>query len=377
VIQTPGFFWTLLFFLLAIGPLVFVHELGHYLVGRWCGVKADVFSIGFGNELVGWTDKRGTRWKIGWLPLGGYVRFAGDMNPASEPDPNWMNLPEAERNRTFQSKSLWQRALIVSAGPVTNFLVAILILMGFALAYGQSKTPPIISQVMPGSAAEKAGFLPGDKIMEIDDRTISRFDDIYPIVENRAGMELSVDILRKGQMMTVRVAPMVVTVKDRFGGIYKVGKLGLRPPQPVIVPVSLIEAPVVAVKQTAMIVDMMVSGIGQIITGKRSVKELGGPIKIAQVSGQVATLGFDKFVFLVALISINLGFINLLPVPMLDGGHLTFYALEAIRRKPTSARTVEMAFRTGLVAMLGLMVFVTFNDLASLGVWSKLAGLVS
>jgi regulator of sigma E protease len=376
MIETPGFLWTAMFFMLAIGPLVFVHELGHYLVGRWFGVKADAFSIGFGPEILGWTDRLGTRWRIAWIPLGGYVRFAGDMSPAGESDPNWVKLPDAERSRTFQSKSLWKRALIVAAGPVTNFLVAFLILGAFALAYGESRTPPVVALIQPGSVAEQAGFRVGDRIIEINGRSVSSFNDVYPIIQDRAGMPLSVAIARGGQSLALSVTPATVVEKDRFGNTFKIGKIGLGPPPPVTTPVSLLRAPIVSVERMGSILDRMISGIVQIVTGRRSVEELGGPLKIAQISGQVATLGWQDFVFLVALISINLGFINLLPVPMLDGGHLSFYAVEAIRRKPASPRAMEWAFRSGLVALLALMVFVTFNDLASLGVWTRLAGLI-
>ncbi len=376
MIEAPGFLWTVLFFILAIGPLVFVHELGHYLVGRWFGVKAEVFSIGFGTEIAGWTDKKGTRWKIGWVPLGGYVRFAGDMNPASVADPEWQKLPEVERNQTFQSKTLWQRALIVAAGPVTNFIVAFLILAGFALAYGDSRTPSVISEIVSGSAADIAGLQKGDLITQIDGQAIHRFDDIYPLVMERAGEPLSVAYIRNGQSDIRMITPETVRETDRFGNIYKIGRIGIGPPRPVIVDVSLFEAPKIAAERLVSILRQMMTGIVQIITGKRPIEELGGPIKIAQISGQVATLGWQNFISLVAMISINLGFINLLPIPMLDGGHLSFYALEAIRRKPTSPRVMEMAFRSGMVALLGLMVLVTFNDLVSLGIWSRLAGLI-
>ena len=374
--ENPGLLLTVIAFLLVIGPLVAVHELGHYVVGRWFGVKAEAFSIGFGREIFGFTDKRGTRWKFGWLPLGGYVRFAGDMNPASVPDEAWLRLPPEERARTFQAKPVWQRALIVFAGPAINFLLAILILAGFAYAYGENRTPPVVDRIVEGSAGERAGFRPGDLIVSVAGREVDSFDDVARIVKFRPNEALPVEIVRDGRRIRTTATPDVQIERDRFGNEYRLGLLGLYSGPPKVYPVSLVEAPAVAVRRTGEIVRLMVDTLGQVITGRRSVKELGGPLKIAQVSGEQAKLGWDAFVFFVALISINLGFINLLPVPMLDGGHLLFYAIEAVRRRPVTARVQEWAFRSGLILLLSLMVFVTFNDLTSFGVWKGLAGLI-
>lgn len=377
MIETPGFFWTVLSFFAVIGPLVFLHEMGHYLAGRMFGVKADAFSIGFGREIAGWTDKRGTRWKLGWLPLGGYVRFAGDMSPASEPSDEWKALPQAERQKTFQSKPLWQRAIIVAAGPLTNFLIAILILGGFAAAYGDRQTPPLVNTVEAGGPAALAGILPGDRIQSIAGRDISRFEDIFGIVQDRPGQPITVDVLRGGAAKSITLVPATIKEKDRFGNEYRFGRIGIGSSQPVVVPVSVSEVPGVAIGRTFELLDRMVNGIGQIITGRRPIDELGGPLKIAQVSGQISTQGWEAFISFIALVSINLGFINLLPVPMLDGGHLAFYAIEAVRRKPVGARAQEWAFRSGLAVLLAFMIFVTFhNDFQSLGVWNKLAGLI-
>jgi regulator of sigma E protease len=376
VTESPGVLLTLIAFLLVIGPLVFVHELGHYFAGRVFGVKAEAFSIGFGREIFGITDRRGTRWKFGWLPLGGYVRFAGDMNPASQPSDDWLRLPAEERNATFQAKPLWQRAIIVAAGPFTNFALAILILSGFAMAYGDNRTPTVIQTIQPGSVAEAAGFAPGDRIDRIDGRTVTTFDDIVRIVRFRPGEAMRFEIERDGREITTTVAPGVIVETDRFGNEYRIGRLGIIPTDPVNVSVGLIEAPVVAVRKTGEIVRLMVDTLGQVITGRRSAKELGGPLAIANASGEQMADGIESFVFFVALISINLGFINLLPVPMLDGGHLFFYAIEAVRRKPVNPAVQEWAFRSGLLLLLSLMLFVTFNDLSSFGVWKGLAGLI-
>jgi regulator of sigma E protease len=366
----------LLSFLLVIGPLIFVHELGHYFVGRWFGVKADAFSIGFGREIVGWTDRRGTRWKIGWLPLGGYVRFAGDMNPASQPSAEWLALPPEERARTFQAKSVGKRFLIVAAGPVTNFIVAILILAGFNLAYGVASTPAIVATVMPGSAAQEAGLRPGDRIASIDGAEVNRFEDVAGRIVLHPNEEVRLEIVRAGSAFQVTARPKEAVERDRFGNEFRKGLLGIGPAGVVFEHVGPFGALGVAFRQTWVVVSTSVEGLGQIITGRRSVKELGGPLKIAKFSGEQASMGVAAFLWFLAVISINLGFINLLPIPMLDGGHLLFYGIEAARRKPLRPEAQEWAFRTGLAALLALMIFVTFNDLASFGLWSKLGGLI-
>ncbi|MBV8237436.1 MAG: RIP metalloprotease [Sphingomonas sp.] len=376
MIQSPGLLLTIVAFALVIGPLVFIHELGHYLAARWCGVKSETFSIGFGREIAGWTDRRGTRWKLGWLPLGGYVRFAGDMNAGSQPSADWLALPAAERQRTFQAKTVWQRAFIVIAGPAINFLAAILILAGFALAYGDSVTPPVVGATLPNSAAARAGLVPGDRIVALGGRAVDTFESMSRYVRIRPGETIRVDYVRKGVAASVPATIGVRHERDRFGNDYRMGVLGLSATAPVYREVGLFEAPVVAVRRTGQIVSMMVETIGQVVTGRRSVAELGGPLSIAKVSGEQITLGPEAFVFLIALVSINLGFINLLPVPMLDGGHLMFYAIEAVRRRPVGPEAQEWAYRGGLAAILALMLLVTFNDLGNLGLWRSLAGLI-
>ncbi len=227
--NSPNFFFTILAFLLVIGPLIFVHELGHYFVGRWFGVKAETFSIGFGRELLGWTDKRGTRWKVGWLPLGGYVRFKGDMNPASTPSEEWLALPPAERAQTFQAKKLWQRFLIVLAGPVTNFLVAILVYIALFGSYGQPRTPPVVAAIEQGSAAQAAGFQPGDRIIAIDGQEIERFEDIASYVSIRPGQKMNFDYQRQGETRSITVVPKALQMEDRFGNQARIGRLGISP----------------------------------------------------------------------------------------------------------------------------------------------------
>jgi len=364
--ESPSILLMIFAFLLVLGPLVVVHELGHYLVGRWFGVKADAFSVGFGKELFGWNDKRGTRWKLSALPLGGYVQFAGDMNAASMPDADQIEAtPADERAGLFHTKPLWQRALIVVAGPLTNLIVAIAIFASFNLIYGKVEASPVIAGFAQESAARDAGLQIGDRIVRIDGAAIERFDDVRERVIPYPGQTIAIEVERDGQNRTISV-PIVSQVQtDQFGNESRIGLIGIASGKYQVVRVGPVEAVALAVDQSWGIVKLMVTGIKQIIVGERSVKELGGPLKIAKYSGEKLSLGLPEFVYFAALISINLAFINLLPIPALDGGHLAFYATEAIRRKPIGARSQEWAFRTGLALVLALMVFVTVNDVAS------------
>lgn len=376
MIESPGILLTAIAFLLVIGPLVFLHELGHYLAGRWFGVKAEEFSIGFGREVAGFTDRRGTRWKFGWLPLGGYVRFAGDMNPASQPSPEWLSLPASERARTFQAKPLWQRAIIVAAGPIANFLVAIAILGAFALAFGERVTPPIVGSVTAESPAAAAGLREGDRVISLGGREVSDFEDMFYYTVMRAGEPVTIVYDRGGETRETQAVIGTRELRDRFGNVTRRGMLGIGPGESVIDSVPLWRAPLVGIERTWAIIGTTVDGLGQIILGRVPVSELGGPLKIAQISGQSLALGPLDLVGLIALISINLGFINLLPVPVLDGGHLLFYAVEAVRRRPVEPQVMEWAYRGGLIAILALMLLVTMNDLGGFGLWRNLAGLI-
>ena len=363
----PPLWLILLAFVGALGPLVFFHELGHYLVARMFKVPAEVFSIGFGREILGWTDKQGTRWKVGWLPLGGYVRFVGDMSPASEPVDE-SHIPPELRARAFQLRPVWQRFLIVLAGPAANFLLAIVIFAAFFSLIGTPRTN-IVGGISPNSAAAAAGLQPGDKILSVAGRETSTFDDIFNVVAVRPAETVSIAVERSGSMRRIRVTLGTATVEDPSGQQFERGLLGVAPTTEISSPVPLYRAVPMAVVYTARLTRAIVDGLAQLIRGHISPKQLGGPIKIAQVAGQGASLGALPFVELLALLSINLGFINLLPVPMLDGGHLFFYAVEAVRRRPLSARAMEWAFRGGLAAILALLVFTTVNDLGSLGLW--------
>ena len=375
--SNPGFFWTILSFLLVIGPLIFIHELGHYFVGRWFGVKADTFSIGFGREVFGWSDKRGTRWKVGWLPLGGYVKFAGDMNPASTPSDEWLSLPAEERAKTFQAKPVWQRFLIVLAGPATNFLFAIIAFMIIFGIYGSPSTPASVGALTAGDIAAQAGFRPGDRILSINGTRIDNFADMQTYIALRPEEPMHFRVARGGQEVAIDATPRAHIEEDRFGNRARIGRIGIgMAGQVEFRSVPLLELPGAAVAKTVDSVETMLTALGQVISGRRSLSELGGPLKIAQVSGQQASLGWLSFFWFMTIVSINLGFINLLPIPLLDGGHLLFYLIEGVRRKPLRPEAQEWAFRTGLAVLLALMIFVTFNDLASFGLFEKLGGLI-
>ena len=367
---------TIVAFIALIGPLIFVHEMGHYLAGRVFGVQADMFSIGMGRELFGWTDRRGTRWKVSALPIGGYVKFRGDMGPASEPDPAWAALPPEEKAKTLQGKPVWQRFLVVAAGPLTNFLFAILIYAAFFTAFGVPETPPVIGAVVAGSPAEKGGIEPGDRIVSIDGRHVERFEDVQMMLLIRPHQLLNIQVSRGGHDLPLKVFSGTVAEADNHGNRIERGQLGIIAAglaQRRGDAIEIFDASVGAVRDR---VRMIVDVFGQILGGQRSVKELGGPLKIADFAGQRAALGPLDFIDLMALVSINLGFINLLPIPLLDGGHLFFYLIEGVRRRPLPAQAQEWAFRSGLALLLGFMLFVTVNDLGSFGLWRKLVGLI-
>ena len=375
MLSQPPIWFIAIAFVLAIGPLVFFHELGHYLVARWFGIGAETFSIGFGREIAGWTDKRGTRWKVGCLPLGGYVKFVGDMTPASQPaDP--ATLDPRTREQAFHLKPVWQRFLVVLAGPAANFLLAILIFAAFFATFGMPRTPPVVGMVEPKSAAAKAGLQPADEILSIDGQRTSTFEDIRRIVASRPAETVHVDLERGGQRRSLDLTLGATTQRDEFGQTYRIGQLGIGQKDRVLERPLVGQLIPLAVGYSYSLTRSMVDGLIQIIVGDRSTKDLGGPLKMAQIAGQQASLGPFEFFQLLALFSINLGFINLLPVPMLDGGHLVFYAVEAARRRPVSARAQEWAFRGGLALLLALMLFTTANDLASFGLVDRLGRLI-
>ena len=375
----PLWIYYVLGFPLLLGPLVTIHELGHYLVGRWFGVHAEAFSVGFGREIWGFTDKRGTRWKLSALPLGGYVQFKGDMNPASIPDPDAAAQASAEeRAGSFHHAALWKRALIVFAGPATNILLTLAIFAGFFTLYGKPVPGDAAEQLTVAEFAEisparAAGIEVGDRIVAIEGERMEDFRDVQDSIMLYPGRTLDVTVERDGAERIFEVPVRSVEMEDRFGNVSKVALIGIASgatsfdfePQGPVAALGL------AVDHSLGIVDMMVTGIGQIFTGERSVQELGGPVKIAKFSGEQLSLGAMAFINFAALISLNLAFINLLPIPALDGGHLAFYAAEAVRRKPVGPRGTEVAYRAGVALVLMLMVFVTINDLVSLPIFGR------
>ncbi len=375
MLQQPPLWFILIAFVCAIGPLVFFHEFGHYIVGKLFGVGAETFSIGFGREIVGWTDRSGTRWKIGWLPLGGFVRFVGDENAASVPSAP-EDVPEELRARSFHLKPVWQRFLIVLAGPMANFLLAILIFAAFFAALGFPRTPPVVTSIAPASSAQQAGLAKGDRILSVDGRRTDSFEKLASYVVLRPDEQVTLEILRDGERRRVstRLARQVET--DRFGQRFEIGRLGVYAEGREYVRLRPLELLPTATAYTFQLTRSMIDGLWQILSGRRSVKDLGGPLKIAQIAGQQASLGAFEFIQLLAFFSINLGFINLLPVPMLDGGHLFFYTVEAVRRRPVSLQAQDWAFRGGLALILALMLFTTVNDLDSFGLWDRLERLI-
>ena len=461
--------WTYVIpFLVVLTVLVFVHEMGHYLVARWNGVRVETFSIGFGPELIGWTDRRGTRWKIAGIPLGGFVKFFGDTNEASAPDAAASRrMSPQERAVSFHHKTLGQRAAIVAAGPAANFVYAIVVLALLFMLYGQRVTPPEIGRVVPDGAAAAAGLEAGDVVLEIGGRSVDRFEDIVEEAFVNPGRPLDVVVVRDGDRLSLQVTPDARTDEAIQGGNRAFGDLGVlaanpatvgsvRPDSPASVAGLVAGDRIVAVDGTtvdsferlqdivaasrgrslAMTVargddlfearlepqrleiegpngpeerwligvqrdprplrtygpfaafgeavavswDMVVRTVdylGQMIVGSRGTEDLGGPLRIAQVSGEAAQVGIEQLVMLSVLLSLNLGLINLFPIPVLDGGHLLLYACEAVRGRPLTVRMQEYAFRLGLAMILTLTVFATWNDLVHLRVVQFVAGLFS
>jgi regulator of sigma E protease len=364
MLAQPPLWLVILAFIAAIGPLVFFHELGHFTVGRLFGVGAEIFSIGFGREILGWTDRKGTRWKIGWLPIGGYVKFMGDEADAGDSESRVP--PEA----SFANHPLWQRFLIVLAGPAANFLLAIVI---FAAVFSLVSAPVAnkIGPIEPSSAAATANLQTGDRIVAVAGQPTSSFDDVRSIVEKHPSQIINLSIEREGSVQQIPVKLGTIEGVDEQGKKVPIGLLGVG-----AAPVSIFEAVPLATVQTVRITGLMINGVAELVIGEGSREDVGGPIRIAQFAGQAASLGLLPFLGLLALLSINLGFINLLPVPMLDGGHLFFYTVEAVRRRPISVRTQEWAFRGGLALILVLLLFATMNDLGSVGLWERLGRLI-
>lgn len=358
-------------FVLVLSLLVFVHEMGHYLVGRWSGIRILAFSVGFGPEIFGFTDKHGTRWKLSVIPLGGYVRFFGDEDASSKPDTDKLAaMSEEDRARSFAGAKLWKRAATVAAGPIANFLLAIAIFTILFAVYGRTVADPVVAEVKPESAAAAAGILPGDLLVAIDGGKVETFDDVRRYVSIRPGQQIVVTIERAGQKLDLSMVPQRTDMTDQFGNKIEIGLIGIVTNQEVghfrLQTYTPFQALREGVIQTRDIVTGTFKYIGNLLSGSMRADQLGGPIRVAQASGQMATLGIGAVLQLAAVLSVSIGLLNLMPVPVLDGGHLMFYAVEAVRGKPLGSSAQEIAFRIGLAMVLTLMVFATWNDISAL-----------
>jgi len=361
-------------FLSVLTVVVFIHELGHFLVARWCGVRVTTFSIGFGREVWGFNDRYGTRWRLAWIPLGGYVKFMDDENAASVPSREAAAvLTPEERAGAFHAKPIWQRAAVVAAGPLANFLLAIMVFAISFMLFGVRSTAPRVDEVIVGSPAAAAGFQPGDVIVSIDGRAIRSFNDVLRTVTTGGGRPLAVVVTRKGQAVDLKVTPQLDEAKDDLGGTQSVWRVGIRqrstPDQVTEERVGPVTAIGLGIKETSFIITSTLSYLGDVVTLRQRADQLGGPVRIADVAGKVAQRSVLDLVYLAAFISVSVGLVNLFPIPLLDGGHLMFYAIEAVRGRPLSERSQELSFRIGMAVVLTIMMFSMFNDLPILKRW--------
>ena len=363
----PTFILKPLAFLFVLTVVIFIHELGHFLVARWCGVRVKTFSIGFGKEIFGFTDRYQTRWRVAWIPLGGYVKFLDDENSASVPSRDALQrMTPAEREGAFQTKPLASRAAIVAAGPIANFLLAILIFAVTFTLVGVNITAPRVDELVPDGAAAKAGFKAGDVIVSIDGQTIEAFADMQRIVSASADRQLNFEVNRGGVSVMLQATPDRREITDRFGNKLRVGVIGIKrnasQQEWQFKQYGPVEALGLAVKESYFIVSRTLGYLYDVATRRESGDQLGGPLRIAEISGQVASLGFLALINLTAVLSVSIGLINLFPIPLLDGGHLLFYAIEAVRGRPLSERAQEVGFRIGFAIVLLLLVYTTYQD---------------
>ncbi|HMA48253.1 MAG TPA: RIP metalloprotease RseP [Magnetospirillaceae bacterium] len=365
-------------FLAILTVVVFVHELGHYLVARWCGVKIETFSIGFGPELFGWYDKAGTRWRISALPLGGYVKMFGDADPASTPDSN-REFTAAEKAVAFQYKTVWQRIAVVFAGPAMNFIFGIVALAILLAVYGEPRNAPVIDQVQENSAAAEVGLQKGDRVVEAAGQQVKSWQDLQKIIQMSVGEPIPLVVTRDDQRVELLAHPQIKEVTDLFGNVHKTPLLGILPDTAATELVRFNPATALweSVTQTWDMVGSTLKGIGQMILGERDSSEVGGPLRIAKGAGAAAKIGLGGVAYYIILLSINLGLFNLFPVPLLDGGHLLFYGIEALRGRPLGQRAQEYGFRLGLFLVFALMLFTTRNDLLDLRVWDFIKRVIS
>ena len=354
-------------FLFVLSIVVFVHEMGHFLVARWCGVKVSAFSLGFGPEIYGFDDKHGTRWRFAWIPLGGYVKFMDDENGASMPMHDRIaSMSPEERSGSFHAKPLWKKAAVVAAGPIANFLLAIAIFAIFFMTVGTYTLPPRVESVVEGSVAERAGFKPGDLIVSVNGGRVDSFQELQRKVNDNVGAETVFGVQRADRLVEIKATPQLADVKDGLGGKAKVGQVGIRPSLKQEEIEHKVYGPFTSIylgaEKSYGIVRSTFAYLGNVILWRQPADQLGGPARIADASVKIAKLGLDQLVHFIAFISVSVGLINLFPVPVLDGGHLTFYAIEAIRGKPLSEDTQEMAFRLGFGLIMALMLFAFWND---------------
>ena len=358
-------------FLFVLTIVVFFHEFGHFLVARWCGIRVLTFSLGFGPEVAGFNDRYGTRWRISAIPLGGYVKFFGDENAASAPDHAAAAAMTAEEKKgSFIGQKVAARAAVVAAGPIANFVLAIAIFAVIFMSVGEQTTSARVDAVQPASAAATAGFKPGDLVLSIDGEKIDSFADMQRIVSVSSGETLTIVVARAGHEVALKATPQLKEVKDAFGNMHRLGVLGISRSMSAsdiktkrLGPVAAVER---GAQQTWFVVDRTLSYIGGVFAGREAADQLGGPIRIAQVSGEVASAGFVALMHLTAVLSVSIGLLNLFPIPLLDGGHLLFYTIEAVRGRPLSERAQEVGFRIGLAIVVMLMIFATFNDILHL-----------
>lgn len=355
-------------FLAVLTLIIFVHEFGHFQVARWCGVNVEIFSVGFGRAIVKWYDRQGTQWKIAWIPLGGYVKFQGDANAASLP----ADSTAPGKPGDFHTSSVARRAAIVVAGPLANFVLAVVIFAASFAIVGTPISPPVVEEVRPDSAAEAAGIQPGDRILTIEGTEIVSFTEIQRIVSDRAGEELAITLERDGREIAMQVAPRMTEVPDSIGGTIRMGLLGISKDVSedlVYERKGPMESIGLGFAETYFVIERTLSYVKGMILGQVSPDQLAGPLGIAQISGQAASISFAALLNLAAVLSVSIGLINLFPIPMLDGGHLVFYAVEAVRGKPLAQNVQEMGFKVGLGLVLMLMLMATWNDITRLALF--------
>jgi regulator of sigma E protease len=351
-------------FVVILSILVFVHEYGHFWVARRCGVFVEIFSIGFGREIFGWYDRHGTRWRVAALPLGGYVRMRGDADESSAPDEIALSRMSLEERATaFPSQPVMSRMAIVAAGPAANVLFAVVVMAISFMWIGQSYTPPVVGEVLPGSPAQAAGLQSGDRFMRLDGERMQRFEDLQRVIALHPGQEMTAVIEREGKILDIVLVPERTEVLDSFGNPQAFGRIGVSRTGYEVMYHDPWSATVEAVNQSWILSKTIVDVVWQIITGSRPANEIGGVARIAHMSGEVTQVGIAAILHFMVLLSLNLALINLLPVPMLDGGHLLFFVIEALRGKPLSERIRDAGLRVGFGLVIALMAFASWNDL--------------